>query len=100
MRSVQLIVCTKKWLLLAMLVLPGELFALEQSSKLQNYYLLQQLINGVTVGCIYALLAVGYTLVYRIVGRINLAFGDLSAMGGYATLMGLMLFSQGRELTA
>ncbi len=68
-------------------------------SGLQAYYFAQQLINGVTLGCLYALLAMGYTLVYRIVGRINLAFGDLSALGGYATLMGLSLFSQGDGLT-
>ncbi len=86
-------------LVTALLFIPGESLAIEEDAKLQGYYFAQQFINGMTLGSIYALLAVGYTLVYRIVGRINLAFGDLSAMGGYATLMGLLIFSQGGELS-
>src|SRR5690606_27019968 len=41
-------------------------------------YFLQLGVNGVTVGCLYGLLAIGYTLVYGIVGRINLAFGEIA----------------------
>ena len=36
-------------------------------------YALQQLINGVTLGMIYGLIAVGYTMVYGIIGMINFA---------------------------
>lgn len=77
---------------------PEGVSANDSVARLQGLYFAQQLINGVTLGCIYALLAVGYALVYRIVGRINLAFGDLSSIGGYATLAGLLLFSQGGEV--
>ena len=41
-------------------------------------YLLQLLAHAVTLGCIYGLLAIGYTLVYAIIGRINLAFGEIA----------------------
>src|SRR5690554_3402908 len=43
--------------------------------------LLQQLINGVTVGSVYALVALGYTMVYGIIGLINFAHGDVVMIG-------------------
>ncbi len=49
-------------------------------------YLLQQLVNAIAVSAIYALVAAGYSLVYGIVGRIHLAFGDLAMLGAYVTL--------------
>ncbi|MDR1588054.1 MAG: branched-chain amino acid ABC transporter permease [Treponema sp.] len=45
---------------------------------------LQQLINGVSLGSIYALIALGYTMVYGIVMLINFAHGDLLMVGAYA----------------
>lgn len=46
--------------------------------------LIQQLINGVSLGSIYALIALGYTMVYGIIKLINFAHGDIYMMGGYA----------------
>lgn len=46
--------------------------------------LLQQLINGVTVGSVYALVALGYTMVYGIIGLINFAHGDVVMVGAMA----------------
>ena len=46
--------------------------------------LLQQLINGLSLGAIYALIALGYTMVYGIVKLINFAHGDIMMMGAYA----------------
>ena len=43
--------------------------------------LLQQLINGVTLGAVYALVALGYTMVYGIVGLINFAHGEVVMIG-------------------
>lgn len=43
--------------------------------------LIQQLINGVTVGSVYALVALGYTMVYGIIGLINFAHGDVVMVG-------------------
>ncbi|MCR4735510.1 MAG: branched-chain amino acid ABC transporter permease [Treponema sp.] len=45
---------------------------------------LQQLINGLSLGSIYALIALGYTMVYGIVKLINFAHGDIMMMGAYA----------------
>jgi branched-chain amino acid transport system permease protein len=45
---------------------------------------LQQLINGVSLGSIYALIALGYTMVYGIVLLINFAHGDILMLGAYA----------------
>lgn len=46
--------------------------------------LLQQLINGITVGSVYALVALGYTMVYGIIGLINFAHGDVVMVGAMA----------------
>ena len=44
----------------------------------------QQLINGLTIGSIYALIALGYTMVYGILRLINFAHGDIYMLGAYA----------------
>ncbi len=57
--------------------------------------LLQQIINGLTLGSIYALIAIGYTMVYGIIGMINFAHGEIYMIGAYVGLMaitGLGLF--------
>ena len=41
----------------------------------------QQLINGLTIGAIYALIALGYTMVYGILRLINFAHGDIYMVG-------------------
>lgn len=43
----------------------------------------QQLINGVSLGSIYALIALGYTMVYGIIKLINFAHGDIYMVGAY-----------------
>ncbi|RJF81962.1 branched-chain amino acid ABC transporter permease [Azospirillum cavernae] len=50
-------------------------------------FLLQQIINAATVACVYGLLALGYTLVYAIIGQINLAMGELTMLGAMMTAM-------------
>lgn len=45
--------------------------------------LLQQLINGISLGSIYALIALGYTMVYGIINLINFAHGDIYMVGAY-----------------
>ncbi len=52
-------------------------------------YALQQLINGVTLGMIYGLIAVGYTMVYGIIGMINFAHGDVFMIGSFLSLIAL-----------
>ena len=49
-------------------------------------YFVQQLINGLTLGSIYGLIAIGYTMVYGIIGMINFAHGDIFMIGAFIAL--------------
>ncbi|MCK7476960.1 MAG: hypothetical protein M0C28_05090 [Candidatus Moduliflexus flocculans] len=51
--------------------------------------LLQQLINGLTLGCVYAIIALGYTMVYGILELINFAHGEIYMLGAY---LGIIFF--------
>ena len=53
--------------------------------------ILEQLINGLRTGSIYALIALGYTMVYGIAKMINFAHGDIIMVGAYAILFGVTL---------
>lgn len=53
--------------------------------------ILQQLINAISLGGIYALLALGLAIVFSIVGLINFAHGELMTVSGYALLAALLL---------
>ena len=57
---------------------PGDLF-------------LQQLLNGLTLGAVYALIALGYTMVYGIIQMINFAHGEIFMIGAYAGLTVFLL---------
>ena len=54
-------------------------------------YFLQQLINGVTLGMIYALIAIGYTMVYGIIGMINFAHGEIFMIGAFISIITFMV---------
>jgi branched-chain amino acid transport system permease protein len=57
-------------------------------------YFIQQLINGLTLGAIYGLIAIGYTMVYGIIGMINFAHGDIFMLGAFiAMIVFLILLS-------
>lgn len=56
-------------------------------------YFLQQLINGITLGAIYGLIAIGYTMVYGIIGMINFAHGEIYMIGAFVSLIGFLLMS-------
>ena len=53
-------------------------------------YFTQQLINAVTLGAIYGLIAIGYTMVYGIIGMINFAHGDVFMVGGFIALIAFL----------
>ncbi len=53
-------------------------------------YFLQQLINGVTLGAIYGLIAIGYTMVYGIIGMINFAHGDIFMVSAFIGLIAFL----------
>ncbi|MGE0844944.1 MAG: branched-chain amino acid ABC transporter permease LivH [Flavobacteriaceae bacterium] len=50
-------------------------------------YFVQQLVNGITLGSIYGLIAIGYTMVYGIIGMINFAHGDVFMIGAFIALI-------------
>lgn len=50
-------------------------------------YFIQQSINGLTLGSIYGLIAIGYTMVYGIIGMINFAHGDVFMLGAFMAMI-------------
>lgn len=56
-------------------------------------YFLQQLINGLTLGSIYGLIAIGYTMVYGIIGMINFAHGDIFMIGSFISLAAFLILT-------
>lgn len=52
--------------------------------------LLQQLVNGLTIGSTYALVAIGYTMIFGVLELVNMASGALYVLGGYLTLFFLV----------
>ncbi|HEV7417604.1 MAG TPA: branched-chain amino acid ABC transporter permease LivH, partial [Tianweitania sediminis] len=56
-------------------------------------YFLQQLINGLTLGSIYGLIAIGYTMVYGIIGMINFAHGDIFMIGAFIALATFLILT-------
>jgi len=54
---------------------------------------LQQLINGISLGSLYGLVAIGYTMVYGILRLINFAHGDVLMVGCYFTFYAMLIFS-------
>jgi branched-chain amino acid transport system permease protein len=54
---------------------------------------LQQLINGLTLGSVYALIALGYTMVYGILELINFAHGEIYMLGAYLGIIFLAFFT-------
>ncbi|MAM86150.1 high-affinity branched-chain amino acid ABC transporter permease LivH [Allohahella sp. A8] len=53
------------------------------------YYFLQQFINGITLGSAYALIAIGYTMVYGIIGMINFAHGEIYMISTYVAFIAI-----------
>src|ERR1700761_5072703 len=55
---------------------------------------LQQLINGLTLGSIYGLIAIGYTMVFGIIGMVNFAHGDVFMLSAFIALIIFMILTQ------
>ena len=56
-------------------------------------YFVQQLVNGLTLGSIYGLIAIGYTMVYGIIGMVNFAHGDIFMVGAFVALIVFLLLT-------
>jgi branched-chain amino acid transport system permease protein len=54
-------------------------------------YFVQQLINGLTLGAIYGLIAIGYTMVYGIIGMINFAHGEIFMIGAFVSIITFLI---------
>lgn len=54
-------------------------------------YFLQQLINGITLGSIYGLIAIGYTMVFGIVGMVNFSHGDVFMVSAFLALIAFLI---------
>ncbi|AQS42187.1 MAG: Branched-chain amino acid transporter protein [Candidatus Tokpelaia hoelldobleri] len=56
-------------------------------------FFLQQLINSLSLGAIYGLIAIGYTMVYGILGMINFAHGDVFMVGAFTAMIAFMVLA-------
>jgi branched-chain amino acid transport system permease protein len=54
-------------------------------------YFVQQLINGITLGSIYGLIAIGYTMVFGIIGMVNFAHGDVFMVSAFIALISFLI---------
>ncbi|MDO9412919.1 MAG: branched-chain amino acid ABC transporter permease LivH [Pseudolabrys sp.] len=54
---------------------------------------LQQLINGITLGSIYGLIAIGYTMVFGIIGMVNFAHGDVFMVAAFVALVAFLILT-------
>ena len=55
---------------------------------------LQQLINGITLGSIYGLIAIGYTMVFGIIGMVNFAHGDVFMLSAFIALLAFLFLTK------
>src|SRR5262249_29058541 len=53
----------------------------------------QQLINGITLGSIYGLIAIGYTMVFGIIGMVNFAHGDVFMVSAFIALIAFLILT-------
>ncbi|MFZ5790462.1 MAG: branched-chain amino acid ABC transporter permease [Pseudomonadota bacterium] len=72
-----------------------------ETNETRTLYFVQQAINAVSLGCVYALIALGYTLVYGITRAINFAFGEVYMLGAFFILLGnaVVLYLAGQSGT-
>ncbi len=56
-------------------------------------YFIQQLVNGLTLGSVYGLIAIGYTMVYGIIGMINFAHGEIYMIGAFVAVIIFVTFN-------
>jgi len=56
-------------------------------------FVLQQVINGFSLGSMYALIAIGYTLVYGVLRLINFAHGDIMMVGAFLAFIFVGIFT-------
>src|SRR5688572_8319401 len=60
----------------------------------------QQLINGITLGSIYGLIAIGYTMVFGIIGMVNFAHGDVFMVSTFVALVTILILASWVGITS
>src|SRR6201988_5067560 len=60
----------------------------------------QQLINGLTLGSLYGLIAIGYTMVYGIIGMVNFAHGDVFMVSAFIALIAFLILTAWLGITS
>src|SRR3954471_10014100 len=60
----------------------------------------QQLINGLTLGSIYGLIAIGYTMVFGIIGMVNFAHGDVFMLSAFIALIFFVILTTWLGMTS
>jgi branched-chain amino acid transport system permease protein len=63
-------------------------------------YPIQQLVNGITLGSIYGLIAIGYTMVFGIIGMVNFAHGDVFMLSTFSVVIFLLVLTQTLGITS
>ena len=63
-------------------------------------FFLQQLINGITLGSIYGLIAIGYTMVFGIIGMVNFAHGDVFMVSAFIALIAFLILTTWLGITS
>src|SRR6201998_393258 len=63
-------------------------------------YFVQQLINGITLGSSYGLIAIGYTMVYGIIGMVNFAHGDVFMVSAFIALIAFLILTAWLGITS
>jgi branched-chain amino acid transport system permease protein len=61
---------------------------------------LQQLINGITLGSIYGLIAIGYTMVFGIIGMVNFAHGDVFMVSAFIAMIAFLILTTWLGITS
>ena len=61
---------------------------------------IQQLINGITLGSIYGLIAIGYTMVFGIIGMVNFAHGDVFMVSAFIALIAFLILTTWLGMTS
>ncbi|CBS90958.1 branched-chain amino acid ABC transporter permease [Azospirillum lipoferum] len=58
-----------------------------------DIFFLQQVINGLSIGCVYALMAIGFTLIFGVLNVVNFAHGEVYTVGAFVGLMVITAFA-------
>src|SRR5262249_17852763 len=65
--------------------------SVEESGRMEGF--VQQLITGITLGSIYGLIAIGYTMVFGIIGMVNFAHGDVFMVSAFIALITFLILT-------